>query len=475
MYGQWGIEALSQPARMKPSEEQTPIQKLETRLIALETKLRHSNPEHPCDCKYELSLLEERLGSLNEHPWEHKLSKVKERQKTDRRLITDIRDDLQEYKRRLDVLIGDYGMEAGRRILEPGNLVNVVWGLSQNAKRLEKWKMESERAFERLDQLQDQKLLDEKISRGVQVYFTEDLQNIKSEVEVLSMKVDELDELKEKLTNGFNPLTVSIEGKINDLETTIAYAATDGLAASNVAESPFPYLRHYLERCVWVPGTSVSPVHQTSYAHNLPLFLEQPAGWGDARAEICRELEESQKAYYSKAQDAGGDVLGDGLKIESQLDLDLPRPRDTANSPKKKRKKKSKSKQLRSESSTGQYSPPISEIQPVPEEAKPSLSRIETSYANLRKDTTNISHDLVDTHLAERPSTPTPIQGTPNGDDLAAIFPEEAVLSLSPKKSKPSLRKSKSKTIARRRDKPRYTPIDEIFKHSKPSAARDKG
>ncbi|KAF3920979.1 hypothetical protein ABW20_dc0103071 [Dactylellina cionopaga] len=469
------IRALIQEPPIIPPENQT----LEMRVIALETKLRHSKPEHPCDCKYELSILEEKLGTLQQHPWEHRLAKIELKQRRDGVDLSRLFNEFQEVQEKTETLLEDYNWDYDnkgdfKQVIKSTNIVHVVEQMLEKMKVFDRYKAASEdclRALKRcFEELKNEVgalqpwVIDDMVE--CQENVADELVELRGKTTKLKRAIAELTGSKEETFEDLQIITDKFDRRVGLLEDTVAQITKYGMENLETVGRETFYSGSSSERSVWVPPTSSRPVGNIPYTHNIPMILEQPEGWGDIRAQVCRDLEESQEAYYSSQQPpeenghAGEDCdeeLG-GVSIREDLEIvDME-----VATPKKKAKKKRNRARRRV--------PTIEDL------------IIEQNDMDIERHDDNIILPEL-TIKTEEPAEPTipPLtiidsKKTPedmfdiNDNNLGPTVEEQVAKTLLSKKSKSSLRKSKSKNITKGNSGPKYVPLDAIFKQGK----RDK-
>ncbi|KAF3919111.1 hypothetical protein ABW21_db0206167 [Orbilia brochopaga] len=481
-YRPWALNSLGQPPVTEPQISHQ--SSLEARIIALETKLRHSSPDHPCDCKYELSLLEEKLGTLRQHPWERRLSELESKQKRDTSDLNKLYKEFQEHETKVDQLILDHHWDYDNEgqvhnVVKSTSIVYVVERMLAEMTRFDKSQSESEESIKMLkSRFESIKMDSQDHNRQLnyaQSAVTDQLRELGDEAEQLKTDVTELWRLKEKLADDLRHITGKLDQKVEELERTIS-SISRSRGASSDPETKAETLQTTLQRTVWVPPTSEKPT-ETPYPYNIPTFMKQPDGWSDIRAQVCKNLEESQRVYYSKLDkikvDDDADIahsdagrmspIGRLASSElSELDDDLPRRR---------KRKKDKRKKV-----------------------EPSLvTLMEDAGSITEKDSASILDDLQlldveaeETKYADMIASPAPVQTTVDIIDSPVLCEEPNVPEVTgqwsifdrpsgvivPKKSKSSLRKKRSRKSLKDKSKARYARVDEVFAQAKQPSDR---
>ncbi|EPS39876.1 hypothetical protein H072_6224 [Dactylellina haptotyla CBS 200.50] len=466
MYRPWSIESLTADPVLPPLEQRT----LEERVQALETKLRQSNPDHPCDCKYELSLLEGKLGTLREHPFERRLDRVERKQRRDGVNLSQIYTEFQDYKEKTITLMEDYNWEYDPEgfqfTIKSTNIVLVVEKLVSRMKLFEKYMKWSEARLKALhDCYQDMK---ENVSVATtfnieqmmdcQDNVADELIDLRDETTELKQRVAELKGMKDGFTNDIQLVAERVDTRVKELEDTISSIPKEATPSSKLSSTSqrtskrgtsFINTSDSTDRTIWVPGTSITP-NVIPYTQNIPTVLEQPEGWGDARAEICRELEESQLRYYSSQQFSDGDGAA-CPPLDTNLEEIL------ANTPSKKKKKKKKTRKQKSD-----YS--IADGATVKVEEDSQMIR-QLSPTSILEDNDCNEHTITEPPFEQVDIEP------PNDKEFDPKIADQATKLILSQKSKPAIKKSKPSSIRKPKDKAKYLSLDEVFKQGKSAQA----
>ncbi|KAK6534093.1 hypothetical protein TWF281_005431 [Arthrobotrys megalospora] len=469
---------------------------LEMRVIALETKLRHHKPEHPCDCKYELSLLEEKLGALDEHPWENRLSAIEKKQRRDAKDVSRLWKDLRDCQDRTDTLMVDHHWASDKRkcadqAVGSMNLLYVMEQTSEKLKEFEKFRDEVGACLWALKKRCDGMEHDiRRVQPWMISQMVEKQQNVADKIvrlngdtKALEGQMGELMTLESVVSKQLQTISSGVDSKVSELEKAIAGIAcqstNDEITEDNFllevkpetirqrqTERQMFYYGNNSERSIWVPPTSVEPTH-TPYTHGIPMVLEQPKGWGDVRAEICRELEESQKVYFSSQQDQESQVDAEDTDGEDIKDIPVAKSSEEFStnkpeSPRKRRRRRRKRSNSVTQAADAVYVNEQSEACPKLESQQPD--------ENVKPEVSVFDGSLTPSDPCH-PASPTPSMARPRRDcrdvDTDTKFFGLFAKSLSPKKSKTSLRKSRSKTIGKSKDKQKYISVSEVFRQSK--------
>ncbi|KAK6354555.1 hypothetical protein TWF696_003697 [Orbilia brochopaga] len=473
-YRPWALNSLGQaPATETRIAQNT----LEARVIALETKLRHSNPDHPCDCKYELSLLEEKLGTLRQHPWERRLSQLEAKQKRDTLDLSKVYDEFQEHQAKVDQLIQDchWDYDSEERInnvVKSTNIIYIVERMLTKMKRFDKYRVESEECIRALKTRYERMTMDSQDwSRDMnhtQASVTDELHELRNEAKQLKEDVTDLRYLKEKLAEDLRCITKKLDRKVEELENTINSIARTSRASNPESKQIEIAPTQDTHRTTWVPPTSERPI-QTPYPYNIPTFMKQPDGWSDIRAEVIRNLEETQRIYYSSPDKIKADEeirtavevserMSPGIRLASvdlsELDDSLPRRR-------KRKKKRFRSNLATTATVASDDIVAHMDTNLVPEDLQLPIDDVEeVGHVD------PIASPMSSETTSDTKDTPTLETRVPEVTIPASIFNrsnKELVL----KKSKSSLRKQKSKKSLKERNKPKYARLDEIFKQGK--------
>lgn len=485
------ISTAGSPLGSQASLSASQIPTLEMRVIALETKLRHHKPEHPCDCKYELSLLEEKLGGLDEHPWELRISEVEQKQRRDAKDVSRLWKELRECQDRTETLMAEHHwVSSQEKGVDRVKSTNTLYLMEQTIEKLREFERSQEELAACLVGLKKRCDEMEGDIRRVQPWMinqmVEKQENVADKIarlngnaKTLENRVGELMALKGVISKQLDTISDTVDSKGSEEARTIANIASenqntgvteDDLLSGAQFETRAPratgsqilYYGNNSERSIWVPPTSGEPTH-TPYTHGIPTVLEQPEGWGDVRAEICRQLEESQKAYFSsqpeletkeKSEATDGEVVEISL-ARSPEEVSQSEP-DISKKKRKRVRKRSKSK-----------SPTFNAIN---EENKPVL-KVESEQAdeNVESETIVLSEYLHPSDSCHPTVSAVEYGHSTRNTDADARFFKLFAKSLSSKKSRPSLRKSKSKTIVKSncKDKTKSIPVSELFKQDK--------
>ncbi|KAK6333700.1 hypothetical protein TWF730_003883 [Orbilia blumenaviensis] len=472
---------------------QTPT--LEMRVIALETKLRHHKPEHPCDCKYELSLLEEKLGGLDEHPWELRISEVERKQRRDARDVSRLWKDLRECQDRTETLMAEHHWVSnqGKCVDQATKPTNSVYLIQQTIGKLQEFERFQEEFAaclialkKRCDEMEGDIrhvqpwIIDQMVEKQENV--ADKIVRLNGDTKTLEDRVGELMTLKRIVAKQLEAISRSVDSKVSELEKTIAdivdQSARGGTRegdqiSDTKLETQSPQASeertgcsgNNAERKIWAPPTSVEPTHKP-YTHGIPMVLEQPEGWGDVRAEVCRELEESQKVYFSSQQ--GFEKQGKEEYTDSEVIRGASLGRcseESSISEPSSLKKKKRRRNRRSDSasrtcnSISEGNEPCVKIEghQTDEDANPKAVVLAINECPQAPD-------------PNQPATSAPIVTTrdpkvsPRDTDENAKFFKLLAKS---NKSRQSPRKQRSRTIVKNKDKPKYISMTEVFKQGK--------
>ncbi|KAK6509704.1 hypothetical protein TWF481_004435 [Arthrobotrys musiformis] len=479
---------------------------LEMRVIALETKLRHHKPEHPCDCKYELSLLEEKLGGLDDHPWELRISEVERKQRRDAKDVSRLWKELRECQDRTDTLMTEHNWSSGvgksdGRTVKSTNAMYLVEQLIGRLREFEKFQQEQATCLvglkKRCDEMEDdiRRVQPWMISQIVerQENVADKIVRLDGDAKTLKGRVGELMTLKKIVSKQLDTIPDSADSATKDGEKTIGDTAKpatlDAWITEDETEIRIPrdirgqvfYQGGNPERNMWVPPTSAEPIH-TPYTHGVPMVLEQPEGWGNVRAEICRELEESQRIYFSsqpepeaiqEKSEATDSEAGEEISLFQATEGVVPCQPDMLKKRKRRRRKRSKS-------ISPSFSVPNEEEQPEIKVEADTSQQVDGNVESETSVTNECLHSLdsYDSTSPVSPSAATIEHGCENEDTSPdKRYFELFAKSPAPKKStKPLPRKSKSGSRVRARDKTRYIPMGGLFKQSKGSkSGKDSG
>ncbi|KAK6516985.1 hypothetical protein TWF506_006864 [Arthrobotrys conoides] len=465
------------------------------RVIALETKLRHHKPEHPCDCKYELSLLEEKLGGLDEHPWELRISEVEQKQRRDAKDVSRLWKELRECQDRTETVMAEHRwiskQEGGvDRVVKSANSLYLVEQMIERLREFENFQEELAACFvvlkKRCDEMEGDIrrvqpwMISEMVEKQEDV--ADKIVRLDDNAKTLQNRVGELMTLKGIVSGKFDTIPDGVSSKAGEQKNTTVEKLDVGIKeddllpeeqpetrASRGTGSQIIYFGNNAERSIWVPPTSVGPAH-TPYTHGIPMVLEQPEGWGDVRAKICRELEESQKVYFSsqppevEAKEMSEATEGEVAVTSSADALEEVSP-DNQDILKKKKRRRGK----RSKSASPAFTAKIEETQPqIKIEGEQPGENVEHVH-----ECTTIAKEYLHPLDSYQPTTSAAaamdfghgIGNTSTRTGFSKLFTK----SPSPKKSRPSLRKPTSKNIVKSKDKLKYIPVNELFKQSKGS------
>ncbi|KAF3258279.1 hypothetical protein TWF192_000411 [Orbilia oligospora] len=460
---------------------------LEMRVIALETKLRHHKPEHPCDCKYELSLLEEKLGGLDEHPWELRISEVERKQRRDAKDVSRLWKELRECQDRMETVMAEHRWaskqkEGTNRVVKSSNALYLVEQAVGRLREFERFQEELAACLvvlkKRCDEMEGDIrrvqpwMISEMVEKQEDV--ADKIVRLDGNAKTLQSRVGELMTLKGIVSKISDTIPDGVSSEVNEGKNTspnseptkddFLLETKPETQASRVTGNQIPYSGNNSERSIWVPPTSVEPTH-TPYVYGIPMVLEQPKGWGNVRAEICRELEESQKAYFSsqpletkeKPEATDGEVVG--ISLAEALQEDSPGDLDILKRKRRRRRKRSTS------------ASPVFAV--MNEKSQPEI-KIEGEQPdekiNIGHETTAAREYLhaMDSYQSTASAPPTmncgyAIEDTDPETRVPTLFKKQ----FSARKTRPPLRKSKPRNIVRGRDKLKHIPMSELFKQGK--------
>ncbi|KAF3229574.1 hypothetical protein TWF191_001294 [Orbilia oligospora] len=393
---------------------------LEMRVIALETKLRHHKPEHPCDCKYELSLLEEKLGGLDEHPWELRISEVERKQRRDAKDVSRLWKELRECQDRMETVMAEHRWaskqkEGTNRVVKSSNALYLVEQAVGRLREFERFQEELAACLVVLKKRCDEMEGD---IRRVQPWMISEMVEKQEDV---ADKIVRLDGNAKTLQSRVGEL-MTLKGIVSKISDTIP----DGVS-SEVNE-----------------GKNTSP---NSEPTKDDFLLETKP-----ETQASRPLETKEKPEATDGE-VVGISLAEALQEDSPGDLDIL-----------KRKRRRRRKRSTSAS-------PVFAV--MNEKSQPEI-KIEGEQPdekiNIGHETTAAREYLhaMDSYQSTASAPPTmncgyAIEDTDPETRVPTLFKKQ----FSARKTRPPLRKSKPRNIVRGRDKLKHIPMSELFKQGK--------